>query len=307
MAATDPISIRHLEVFVALVDHGSFTRAARFLGLSQSTVSGHMADFERRLGLTLVSRERSGTTATSAGEVLLGPARQALRAERSVRMAAAELTGLIKGSLTVGGSTIPADYVLPGLLGRFRERHPGLVVDIRAGDTQEIVELVVRGDAEIGIVGARPSVRGVETTPVGGDRLVLIVPSGHAFAGRRAVSLDDVVGEPHVGREEGSGTWRAVVAAIAESGVDEELDVVCRVGSTSAVKAAVRAGLGLVFVSALAVEDEVAAGALSIVPVERFDVSRRFHAVTRKVQDLSPAGRAFFEVVREAGSAVGAE
>jgi DNA-binding transcriptional LysR family regulator len=302
MASTDPIPTRHLEVFVALVDHGSFTRAARFLGLSQSTVSGHMADFERRLGLTLVTRERSGATATAAGEVLLGPARAALRAERSVRMAAAELTGLIKGSLTVGGSTIPADFILPALLGRFRQRHPGIAVDIRAGDTQEIVDLVARGDAELGVVGGRPSARGVETHPVGGDHLVLIVPEGHAFAGRPKVGLEEVVAEPHVGREQGSGTWRAVLDAVRESGVGGELDVACRVGSTSAVKASVRAGLGLAFVSQLAVEDEVAAGTLGVVPVEGFDVSRRFHVVSRKVDDMSPAGRAFLELVQEAGA-----
>jgi len=299
MAYTEPLSIRQLEVFVALVEHGSFTRAARVLGLSQSTVSGHMADLERRLGLRLVSRERSGVEPTPAGETLIGPARQTLRAERGTRMTAAELSGLIRGRVVVGASTIPADYVLPQLLGAFRARYPGIGVELRAGDTQEIVDLVLSGDAEAGVVGASPRTKRLESAPVGGDHLVLIAPPGHPFAERDDVALADVVGEPHVGREEGSGTWRAVLNALTAQRLGEDLDVVCRVGSTSAVKAAVRAGLGVAFVSHLAIVDEVEAGKLVAVPVAGFDVSRRFHVVSRKPEDMSPAGRAFVDLVRE--------
>lgn len=296
MAATDPLSIRQLEVFVALLEQQSFTKAARFLGLSQSTVSGHVSDLERRLGLRLVTRSRHGTEATAAGAALLPPARQVLHAEKSARMAVAELTGLIQGALVIGGSTIPADYVIPPLLGRFHDAHPGIRLLMRAGDTQEVAEFVVAGEIDVGIIGAPPLAKGLESFTLGEDRLVLIVTPDHALAGRALVTLADVAGQHIVGREAGSGTQRTILEALAAAGLDSTLDIVCRVGSTSAVKASVRAGLGVSFVSALAIKDEVEAGTLCAIPVEGFSVTRQFHVVHRKTEEMSPAGRAFVEL-----------
>ncbi len=299
MANTDPLSIRQLEVFVALLDQRSFTKAARFLGLSQSTVSGHMADLERRLGLRLVSRSRSGVEPTAAGQALLPPARQVLHAERSARMAVAELTGLLSGSLVIGGSTIPADYVIPALLGRFHDEHPGIRLLMRAGDTQEIVDLVAAGEVDVGLVGAPPLAKGLSAFAYGEDRLVLVVHPGHAFAKRKSVTLRDVAGERIVGREEGSGTQRTILEALATAGLDEDLHVACRVGSTSAVKASVRSGLGLSFVSELAIQDELKAGTLAAVSVKGFSVKRSFHVVHSKPEEMSPAARSFLEIMSD--------
>ncbi|MDJ0976538.1 MAG: selenium metabolism-associated LysR family transcriptional regulator [Planctomycetota bacterium] len=298
MANTDPLSIRQLEVFVALLEQKSFTKAARALGLSQSTVSGHMADLERRLGLRLVSRSRSGVEPTAAGNALLPPARQVLHAERSARMAVAELTGLLSGSLVIGGSTIPADFVLPGLLGRFHDEHPGIRLLMRAGDTQEVVDHVAAGEIDVGLVGAAPLAKGLVSFAYGEDRLVLIVRPDHPFAKRKSVSLQDVAGERIVGREEGSGTQRTILEALAEAGLDHDLHIVCRVGSTSAVKASVRAGLGLSFVSELAIQDEIEAKLLAAVPVKGFSVKRSFHCVHRRPQEMSPAARSFVDLLQ---------
>lgn len=298
MANTDPLSIRQLEVFVALYDQRSFTKAARFLGLSQSTVSGHMADLERRLGLRLVSRSRTGIEPTAAGEALLPPARQVLNAERSARMAVAELTGLLRGSLVIGGSTIPADYVIPAVLGRFHDAHPGVRLLMRAGDTQEVVELVAAGEVDVGIIGAPPLAKGLDAFTMGEDRLVLIVPPDHEFAGRKSVSLKDVASQRIVGRESGSGTQRTILEALAAAGLDQDLEIVCRVGSTSAVKACVRAGLGVSFVSELAIADEVKAGTVVSVPVKGFTVKRSFHVVHPQPEEMSPAGRSLIDMLR---------
>ena len=295
MAHTDPLSIRQLEVFVALVDQGSFTKAARYLGLSQSTVSGHIADLERRLGMRLVGRERSGATATGAGEVLLKPARDALRAERHARQAAAELSGLLQGTLVVGGSTIPAVYLLPGLLKGFREAHPGVGVTLMTGDSSEIVEYVHNGDVDVGAVGTRPRTRGLQVAEIGGDELVLIAPPDHPLAQRKGVKPEQVLDHPMVLREEGSGTRQAMLDALGVRGGSQELDVACQVGSTEAVKAAVRAGLGLSFVSNLAIVDEVAAGVLAHIPVRGLQMRREFWLVAREQESVSPAGRAFWE------------
>lgn len=296
MAHTDPLSIRQLEVFVALVDQGSFTRAARHMGLSQSTVSGHIADLEKRLGVRLVGRERSGVTPTGAGEILLRPARDALRAERNARMAAAELTGLLRGTLALGGSTIPAVYLIPPLLKTFRVKHEGITVNLQTGDSTEVVEMVRAGDVDAAVTGFKPRARGLQVERVGGDELVLIAAPEHALVSNKAVDVADVLSQAIVLREEGSGTRLAMLEALGMKHNERDLNVVCHVGSTEAVKAAVRAGLGISFVSNLAVEDELKAGTLSIVPVKGLSTRRDFWIVAREEDDISPAGRAFWEV-----------
>jgi len=296
MAHTDPLSIRQLEVFVALVDQGSFTKAARHLGLSQSTVSGHIADLERRLGVKLVGRERSGVTPTGAGEILLKPARDALRAERNARQAAAELTGLLRGTLSLGGSTIPAVYLLPGLLTAFRAAHEGITINLMTGDSTEVVELVRSGDVDVAVIGVKPRERGLQVERVGGDELVLIAPPDHELVGRGGISVEDILPLPMILREDGSGTRQAMLEALGMRHRERELEVVCHVGSTEAVKAAVRASLGLSFVSNLAVEEEVRAGMLGIVPVLGLSTRRDFWMIAREGDDISPAGRAFWQV-----------
>ncbi len=300
MASIDePLSIRQLEVFVALVDRGSFTKAAEDLGLSQSTVSGHIADLERRLGVLVVERGHRNVRSTAAGEALLGPARATLKAERTTRMAVEELTGLLRGQLSIGGSTIPATYLLPPIMARFHERYPDIALRLVTGDSQETLDRIHASEVELGVIGATPDEQSFDAKRVGEDHLALIVPPTHPFAREKRVTVDAVLAEPMVIREEGSGTRAAVVSAlVGDSGVHpgQRLNVVCEVGSTESSKAAVRAGVGISFVSDLAVRDELASGALATAEVEGVDVRRTFWLVTRKGAYLGPAARAFFDL-----------
>lgn len=301
MAATDPLSIRQLEVFVTLVEQGSFTRAGVHLGLSQSTVSGHMADLERRLGVRLVERDRAGTATTEAGEILLVPAREALRAERNARHAAEQIVGLLRGHLHVGGSTIPAVYLLPAPLAAFHADHADVEITVHTGDSADIVGRVRSGEVDVGLVGAAPAdAQGLEVAACGGDELTPVVAPGHALAGQRRIPLERLAEEPMVRREEGSGTQAAIDEALRAAGLPGGGPTSCRVGSTEAVKAAVRAGLGFALVSNLAVRDALAAGHLVALDVAGLRVRRTFHLVTRDAERMSPAGRAFHAIVAAA-------
>lgn len=293
--ANEPLSIRQIDAFVALVEQGSFTRAAKKLRLSQSTVSGHIADLERRLGVRLVERDRDGVKPTAAGQALLKPSRDVLRAERNARMAIAELTGLLRGSLVIGGSTIPASYLLPALLGEFRRAHPGVSLRLVTGDSRAVAHMVRTGEVELGVVGARPHEPGIQSWRVGADRLVFVVAKGQPLAQKRNVAVAEALRQPLVMREEGSGTREATLAALAKALGKRELEsleIACEVGSAEAMKAAVRAGLGAAFVSDLSVRDELERGILVAVKVRDFEVAREFHLVAREEEILSPAARA---------------
>ncbi len=303
-ALTDPLSIRQLEVFVALIEETSFTKAAKRLDLSQSTVSGHMADLERRLGALLVERHRGGVRATAAGEALLRPAREVLRAEESARSAVRELSGLVHGRLVIGASTIPGSYLLPELLASFHAEHPGIRLGVAAGDSGEILDRLRSADLEIGVIGVEPDDAKLESLPIGEERLVLVVAPGHPAARGRSVTVSELRRYPLVRREQGSGSRLATEAAlrelsdIADGGEPEPLPVACEMGSTESQRAAIRAGLGPGFLSSLAAAHEIEAGRLVEVPLRRFKVTRRFHLVFRNESVLSPAARAFVAAMR---------
>jgi DNA-binding transcriptional LysR family regulator len=236
---------------------------------------------------------------TAAGHALLRPAREVLQAERNARMAVAELSGLLRGALVVGGSTIPASYLLPDLFARFHAAHPGVSLRLLTGDSRDIVERVATADVEVGVVGAPPKGPDLESAEIGEDRLTLILPANHELAERTSIPVSALLKHGLVMREEGSGTRAATERALAEllgsQGLDE-LPIACEVGSTEAQKAAVGAGLGVAFVSSLAVADELAHGTLATARVKGFHVGRAFYLVNRPEGFLSPAARAFRQI-----------
>jgi DNA-binding transcriptional LysR family regulator len=189
----------------------------------------------------------------------------------------------------------------------FHRRHPQIALQLVTGDSEQILARVRGGDVEIAVVGTRPVQPGLESVEVGEDRLVLVAPAGHPLARRKAVTLQDVAAAPLVVREEGSGTraaaLRALGAALGGAGA-RSLRVVLEVGSTEAQKAAVRAGLGVAFLSHLSVRGELANRTLVQVPVEGMDARRSFHLVTREGGHLSPAARAFRDFLRAERPAV---
>ena len=299
----DPISIRQLAVFVALVEQQSFTKAARQVGLSQSTVSGHVADLERRLDVLLVERNRGGVRPTAAGDALLPHARQVLRAEEGARDAVRELSGLVQGRLVVGASTIPASYLLPQLFAGFHERFPSISLRVAAGDSGEILDRLHEADLELGIVGSEPDGNDLDSFPIGEDRLVLVVAAGHELAHGKPISASDLARYPLVQREQGSGTRAAADAALRAvlpkaKGEEDPFSVACETGSTESQRAAILAGLGPGILSDLAAASDIEAGRLAEVPLRKFDVSRSFHLVSRSPSVLSPAARAFVEMMR---------
>jgi DNA-binding transcriptional LysR family regulator len=210
------------------------------------------------------------------------------------------MKGMLRGSLTVGASTIPASHLLPAALAKFHALHPAIRLRLVTGDSEEVLDRLLHGDVEVAVVGTEPQDAGLRNHPVGEDSLVLVVPPGHPLAQKKSVGLEEVAAHALVLREPGSGTRRAVMAALARAlgkTAAAALPVACEAGSNEMLKALVRGGLGAAFTSRLSVKEEVASGALVVVPVRGFAVRRTFRLVTRKDDHLSPAARAFTRLV----------
>jgi DNA-binding transcriptional LysR family regulator len=292
------MDLRRLEVFVKVAELGSFSRAAEALSLTQPTVSEHIRALEEDVGVQLLDRLGRGATPTPAGELLLTYARRVLVLMREARQAIDRFQGRMSGELVVGGSTIPGEYVLPALIGQFKAKYPDISISLRIGSSRQVSEWVEEGRVEVGVVGARPASRALAARELMADEMVMVVPADHPWAARTSVTLADVRGEPLILREGGSGSREALERALAEAGMDlAAFRVVGEMGSTQAVKQAVRAGVGIALISRRAVEDECRAGLLRCVKVSGLNVARSFHLVTHRERTRSPLAQAFLEYV----------
>lgn len=290
------MDLRQLEVFAGVYELRSFSRTASALRLTQSTVSEHVRLLEEELGTRLFDRLSRETVPTRAGELLYGYAKQMLSLRSEARQALDQFLGQVTGTLLVGASTIPGEYVLPPIIGRFRERHPRVSITLQISDSRGIVQSVLDGQVDVGVVGADPSGRGLEVKALMPDELVVVVPAGHAWEGRSAATLDELRSESLIVREPGSGSRQTLEDALEAAGRSLlDMHVVAEMGSTSAIKQAVKAGVGVSVMSSRAVEDECRLNLLASVKLQDVPVTRHFYTVTHAGRSRSPLCRAFLE------------
>lgn len=273
---------------------GSFSKAADALFLTQPTVSEHVRALEDELGLRLLDRLGRGATVTRAGQLLCSYATRMLALSREARQAMDSFQGRLSGELIVGGSTIPGEYVLPALIGRFKDKYSDISITLLIGDSRAVIDWVADGRAELGMAGARIAHRGVGYKELMPDEVVVIVPATHPWHGRRQITIDELRGEPLLLRERGSGTRAAFETALGDAGLDlDSFRVVGEMGSTQAIKQAVKAGVGISLVSRRAVEEECKSGLIWCVPVKDFRVTRSFYLAMHKERSRSPIAEAF--------------
>jgi DNA-binding transcriptional LysR family regulator len=288
------VDLRQLEIFVKVAELGSFSKAADALFLTQPTVSEHIRTLEDELGVRLLDRLGRGASVTKGGALLLSHAQRMLALAREARQAMESFQGRMSGELLVGASTIPGEYILPALIGRFKEKFPDIAITLLIGSSQSVTDWVVEGRAELGVVGARSTHKSIECRELLPDDIVLIVSAAHPWHGRKQVTLEELRGEPLLLRERGSGTRAALEAALEAAGTDlAAFRVVGEMGSTQAVKQAVKASVGVALLSRRAVEEECRAGSLWCLRVKDLKVTRAFYLATHRERSRSPLAEAF--------------
>jgi DNA-binding transcriptional LysR family regulator len=289
----------HLETFAKAAEVGSFTAAARALGLTQAAVSQRVQALEQRLGVSLFDRQGGRVFLTEAGHRLHGYAQRVLALHRE---AIAELTGRqppLTGDLSLAASSVPGDFLLPDLLARFRERHPHVQVRAAVTDSREVLHQVEQGQAHLGLVGGKAESPHLEYRCFACDRLVLIVPAGHPWGRRKRVPLDQLCEQPLIVREGGSGSRWCLEQALARAGKSlQDLHVALELGSNEAIKEAVLRGLGLAVLSDHAVRQEVEGGKLHAVQVTGLPLVRQMFVVWDRRRALPIPARLFLDLLQ---------
>lgn len=291
------MTLHQLRIFLAVARLRSFTQAADGLHLSQPDVSLHIRELEEEIGLKLFDRLGKRIHLTQAGEVLKEHANRIFAQLRETEQALAELKGLMRGSLLIGASTTIGMYLLPQALSEFRRRFPGIYVNMKIANTQEIERLVLGMEVDVGFTGGvlTPS-KELKVETYLEDELVLILSPRHLLARKRKISLADLKEETFVLREPGSATRQVFEKALREQKM--ALKIGMELDSTEAIKWAVAEGLGISVVSKHAVTKEAKTGLLSGHKIHALPLYRPLHIVYHSQKLLPPAARAFLEMLQ---------
>lgn len=288
-------ALRH---FALVAQHGTFTAAARHAHVTQPALTASIKRLEAQLGARLVDRGPSGATLTASGEALLPRARAALAAVEEGRRAVAEVAGLAVGSVRIGAGATVCTYYLPPTLARFRRKHPGVSIHVKEGPPDELLDALEAGELDIAVLAR---VRSPAPGRRGGASPDLLRAARSGLV--REKWMDDelvVVGAPGIDPKSApivtfarGATTRAIVdQTFAGASIAMEL------GSIAAVKANVRAGVGIALVSSIAIERDVAAKQLVVIPTERTPIVRPLFLVHRGRDRLPPAAAALHALLR---------
>jgi len=248
-----------LRSFINLVQHRSFQAAANHLGIAQPTISQHIQKLEEQLDVLLIQRGKSGCDPTRAALALMPFALSMLRLDERAREA---VTGT---SLRVGASSNIGIYMLQPHVRSFKERLPVPEVDLVIDNNPAIARQLTSGELDIAVMEWWHPRTGFQAINWKQEPVVLIVPPDHPCAGMAQIDRETLAGMTLLGGEPGTGTGRLLASFFGEHGPFPEVSM--QLGSTEAVKQAVKAGLGISLVLAAAVSDEVRAGTLRAIPV----------------------------------------
>jgi DNA-binding transcriptional LysR family regulator len=296
------VDLKRLEVFCKVVEMKSFTRAAEAVTLSQPTVSENIRLLEESLGEKLLDRLGREVLPTGAGQILYRHARRILQLRDEAIQAIEQYRGNLSGVLRLGASTIPGAYILPERIVAFKENYPAIRAMVRISGTSRIVEDLLQGEIELGLIGARMKEHQLEFDELFSDELVLVVYPGHPWSWRKVIPPAELEGQPFILREEGSGTRLAAEQALKNFGVDPScVSAVAEMGSTEAVRQGVKAGIGIAILSSLAVAEDIREGALHSIALKGLSIRRSFYLARRKGRQLSPLATAFMEHILRNG------
>jgi DNA-binding transcriptional LysR family regulator len=260
---------RRLQVFYAVGKQLSFTKAAEQLFMTQPAVTFQVKQLEENFNTRLFERSHGKIALTPAGKLVMDYAGKILGLSEEMEKRVAELSGAMGGPLLLGASTTIAEFILPQILGEFKARYPHVHAHLTVANSESIVNRVADHGLDLGLIESPTHLPTVHIEVVCDDELVLICAPGHKFGKLKSIMPRQIVGEPYVSREVGSGTRDFADNYLRECKVaPEDLNIVMELGSPEAIKGVVETGLGVSIVSRATVAKELKLRALVAVPLE---------------------------------------
>ena len=292
------MEFKQLEAFVAVVDYGSFSEAARKLYLTQPTISAHVRSLEEELHTKLILRTTKKTTITTRGYQLYDSAVRMLEIRNNLLE---NFTGVQKHMIDLAASTIPSSYLLPEILAAFGKTHPDIYFHSIQADSAESINRVLDGTVDLALVGQNTRDETCVFLPFCQDELVIATPITNHYLGlqNKSVSFEDFIKDPIIIREKGSGTKKEMDLFLEQIGVTpNDLNVIARMNDLEGIKKSIVNGLGISILSARSAIDLQKTKQILLFPLEESAHKRTFYIVYSKNRILKPHVRQFIQFVQ---------
>ncbi|WP_048570672.1 selenium metabolism-associated LysR family transcriptional regulator [Clostridium cylindrosporum] len=287
------MDFKQIEAFVNVAKYKSFSKAADAIYLSQPTISAHIASLEQELGITLFDRNGKDIRLTHGGSLFLEYAINLINIRNTAITNLADYNNKIAGKLTIASSTAPCRFILPKLVTVFKSLYDDVTFDIKEQSTKDVVDMIIGGESEIGIVGEILKDSRLKYLKISDDNLVLVSNKKNL---PEELELEDIFNECFILREKGSATRRTFEDALEAQGFPpSKLKIFAEVSSLEAVLQFVKNGTGVSVVSELACEDYIKSGLIRKHIVKGLNISREIFAVIHTKRTLSPASKAFYK------------
>ena len=292
------MEFKQLEAFVAVVDYGSFSEAARKLYLTQPTISAHVRSLEEELHTRLILRTTKKTTITTRGYQLYDSAVRMLEIRNNLLE---NFTGVQKHMIDLAASTIPSSYLLPEILAAFGKTHPDIYFHSIQADSAESINRVLDGTADLALVGQNTRDETCVFLPFCQDELVIATPITSHYLGlqNKSVTFEDFIKDPIIIREKGSGTKKEMDLFLEQIGVTpSDLNVIARMNDLEGIKKSIVNGLGISILSARSAIDLQKTKQILLFPLEESAHKRTFYIVYSKNRILKPHVRQFIQFIQ---------
>jgi DNA-binding transcriptional LysR family regulator len=291
------MDLLQLEHFLAVVDEGSFTRAAERVYRTQSAISQSIKKLEETVGAPLFARDAPELCLTPSGRLLADYARRMVRVRDEAMRSLEDLKRLVAGSVSVAAHESAAVYLLPGPLKSYVQMHPEIKVGIYRSRIDEIPRQVLDREVDIGFVKEEPIFRELKCVQIHSDRMVLIGARSHPLASRPRVRLRDLANEHFVLHHQCATTAQRVLQLFEQHG--SRCKIAAELWSFENVKQFVREEVGFAVVPRICVQQELADGALVEIPLPELDMPRPTRMLFCDQRYLSDAARAFIDIVKQ--------
>lgn len=290
-----PLKIEWLRSFLAVTDLSSFTKAAKSLQLSQPAVSTHVRELEENLSTKLFEHVGNTIRLTRSGETVAREARRILDDVRELQLAVADSETSVQGTVRIGASTTPGNYLLPERLAEFERRHPRARAALSIGNSGKILDLLAVNEVDLGVVGIEPDPAEFVARPFAQDEIVVFAGARHPLARKRRVPMADLSKERFLLREQESATRQIFESWRATHRMNPEVMVL---GCPETVKRATAAGLGVGILSRHSIGWEVEERKLVELDVPSFPIRRWLHVVHHRRKHLSRTLQALLDILQ---------
>jgi DNA-binding transcriptional LysR family regulator len=268
------LNLDSFKMFCLVVENESISEAARKFFVSQPAVTRQIRTLEEYYGVLLFERSGGKLHVTEASKLLYPYAKAILEDHERAKEALSDFMGEHQTQVCVGATLTIGEYLLPGLLGRFKQQHPDLNLTIRIANTRQILESLLDHTIDVALVEGKVDDESLIVEKLADDELILICSANHPWAKQKEVSVELLTEEKMIWREVGSGTRMIIENALEEHGVLDKLTTYMEIESTQAIKAAVEAGLGVAFLSRMTVLRELELNWIKEVKVKGFELKR---------------------------------